>query len=105
MFRKVQAYLSVSVPMVLMLALVVPTLLFAEETGKIKPKKQICQEAKAAVPHITPGELQARITAGDEFVLLDIRTRAEYDAGHITGAIWLPRGFLEFNHRPGWLPN
>jgi rhodanese-related sulfurtransferase len=70
--------------------------LVAEEQARIKPKKQICVEAMAAVPHITAADLQGKIVAGDTFVLLDIRTRAEYETGHIAGAVWLPRGFLEF---------
>ena len=31
-----------------------------------------------------------------DIVLLDIRTETEYDAGHIQGAQWFPRGKLEY---------
>lgn len=66
------------------------------ETTAVKDKKEICREAKAAAVHIEPSALHERIAAAEEFVLLDIRTRAEYEAGHIEGAVWLPRGILEF---------
>jgi len=34
--------------------------------------------------------------AGIEHVLLDVRERDEWDAGHIEGATHLPRGLVEF---------
>lgn len=61
----------------------------------ITPKKEIAKAAKAAVPHITVKELSARIGKNDKFYLLDVRTMPEYQAGHIYGAMWLPRGFIE----------
>ena len=32
-------------------------------------------------------------------VLVDIRTEDEFKAGHIEGAVWIPRGFIEFRLR------
>jgi len=62
----------------------------------LKLPKEICREAKAAAAHIAAAELAGQLGAGQDLVLLDIRTQAEYEAGHIAGAIWFPRGFLEF---------
>jgi rhodanese-related sulfurtransferase len=31
-----------------------------------------------------------------DIVILDVRTEAEYTAGHLKGALWIPRGKLEF---------
>ena len=31
-----------------------------------------------------------------EMKLIDVRTEAEYEAGHLRGAVWVPRGKLEF---------
>lgn len=59
-------------------------------------KQEICREARAAVPHLTAAELDSLLGAGADLVLLDVRTEDEWDAGHIGGAVWLPRGFLEF---------
>lgn len=47
--------------------------------------------AKPAEYHkISPAEAKARLDSGDELILLDVRTKEEYDAGHIAGAILLP---------------
>ena len=35
-------------------------------------------------------ELQNKLNAKENFVLLDVRTQEEFDAGHIAGAILLP---------------
>ncbi len=39
---------------------------------------------------ITAEEAKARMDSGDEMVILDVRTQAEFDAGHIAGAILKP---------------
>jgi rhodanese-related sulfurtransferase len=62
----------------------------------IRSKQEIAEEAKAKAPHISAQELAGYLAAEKEFVLLDIRTEAEYEAGHIRGALWLPRGKLEY---------
>jgi rhodanese-related sulfurtransferase len=39
---------------------------------------------------ITPVELMAEIDAGKAPVVVDVRSRAEYDAGHVPGALHVP---------------
>jgi rhodanese-related sulfurtransferase len=39
---------------------------------------------------LTPKEAKARMDSGDPLVILDVRTRSEYDTGHIAGAVCLP---------------
>lgn len=39
---------------------------------------------------MTYEELQDRLNAKENFVLLDVRTQEEFDAGHIAGAVLLP---------------
>ncbi|MBD3298864.1 MAG: hypothetical protein GF341_09435 [candidate division Zixibacteria bacterium] len=58
--------------------------------------KELVAEAKQAVDSMTVDELSARLHAGDTLVVLDVRTEAEYEAGHIRGSVWIPRGKLEF---------
>ena len=41
-------------------------------------------------PEITGPELLERIAAGDEPAILDVRSRWEFDRGHVPGAIHLP---------------
>jgi rhodanese-related sulfurtransferase len=61
--------------------------------GKTVPR---CSEAAAAVPFMSLAELQARLDSGaNELVVLDVRERDAFEAGHIPGARLLPRGQLE----------
>ena len=65
-------------------------------SGDVKSKQEISSEAKAKAPHISSQQLAGYQLGKEEFVLLDIRTEAEYEAGHIQGAQWFPRGKLEY---------
>jgi rhodanese-related sulfurtransferase len=64
--------------------------------SEIKSKQEIVTEAKSKAPHITSQQLAGYLSDNKNFVLLDVRTEAEFEAGHIQGARWLPRGKLEF---------
>ena len=39
---------------------------------------------------MSPVDAKARLDSGDELILLDVRTKEEFDAGHIPGAVLLP---------------
>jgi len=61
-----------------------------------KTVAQMLAEAAENVPFMALAELQARIEAGgDALIVLDVREREAYEAGHIPGARLLPRGQLE----------
>jgi rhodanese-related sulfurtransferase len=62
----------------------------------IKSKQEIGQDAKSKAPHISSQQLSGYLTNDADFILLDIRTEAEYQAGHIEGAQWFARGRLEY---------
>ena len=64
--------------------------------GDIKTKQEISSEAKSKAPHISSEQLSDYMSSDESFILLDIRTEAEYQAGHIQGAQWLARGRLEY---------
>lgn len=49
-----------------------------------------------AKTHITEIDLAAARNAMPHALLLDVREPAEFDAGHMPGAINIPRGLLEF---------
>ena len=51
--------------------------------------------AKAAVPALTADQVDAKLQAGEQLVILDVREKEEYDQGHIDQARLLPRGLLE----------
>ncbi|HWI84934.1 MAG TPA: rhodanese-like domain-containing protein, partial [Sphingomonas sp.] len=61
-----------------------------------KTVAQLLAEAAAVIPFLGMAELARRVETGDiGLTLLDVRERDAFDAGHIPGAIHLPRGQLE----------
>jgi rhodanese-related sulfurtransferase len=52
--------------------------------------------AQAVVPSLSIEAVQAKLQAGESVIVLDVREKEEYDAGHIAQAQLLPRGLLEF---------
>jgi glyoxylase-like metal-dependent hydrolase (beta-lactamase superfamily II)/rhodanese-related sulfurtransferase len=61
-----------------------------------KTVAQMLSEAAAAVPFMSLAELKARLETGaNELVVLDVRERDAFEAGHVPGARLLPRGQLE----------
>jgi glyoxylase-like metal-dependent hydrolase (beta-lactamase superfamily II)/rhodanese-related sulfurtransferase len=61
-----------------------------------KTVKQLLAEAAAEVPFIGLAELNARLTGRpNDLLILDIREESAFKAGHIPGALHLPRGQLE----------
>ncbi len=57
--------------------------------------EEMVNEAKASVPSITTEEYRAMRDAGEDHILLDVREKDEYDAGHIEGSLHIPRGLVE----------
>nr|WP_067292265.1 MBL fold metallo-hydrolase [Marinobacterium profundum] len=61
-----------------------------------KSVAQLLAEAAAKTPFVSLPELRARIVAGSaDLIVLDVRERDAFDAGHVPGAMNLPRGQLE----------
>jgi rhodanese-related sulfurtransferase len=63
--------------------------------AKDMTKKDLVKEAKSKITEITPDEAKAQFDKGGA-VFLDCREPSEYKAGHIPGAMNIPRGLLEF---------
>lgn len=58
--------------------------------------QELVAQAKAEVPSISCEEYRALRDAGTSHALIDVREKDEFDAGHIDGAMNIPRGLLEF---------
>ncbi|MCS6842842.1 MAG: molybdopterin-synthase adenylyltransferase MoeB [Caldilineales bacterium] len=58
-------------------------------------RDQLLALARSQVPETTARALYQRLRNGTAPLVIDIREREEYEQGHIPGAIFIPRGFLE----------
>ena len=57
--------------------------------------REMTEAARQAVPKLANTQLQSQLTAGASVVVIDVREKDEWDAGHIAQATFLPRGRLE----------
>lgn len=57
-------------------------------------KEDLLAEARASVSPVDAAGAEALLAAGA--VVLDVREPAEFDMGHLPGAVNVPRGVLEF---------
>ena len=57
--------------------------------------KEMLAEVKQGIREISVDEVQSQLNGDRNFTLLDIREKDEWDEGHLDGAVFLPRGFLE----------
>ena len=56
---------------------------------------KLVQDAKTRIKECTVADVQQRIAAGDQFVLVDVREKSEYAAGHAPGAVHMSKGVIE----------
>ena len=70
--------------------------LFSACTAIYEDGKELASVVKSEITEISVDTLKLMIENGDEFLLLDIRQPAEYEAGNIPGSFSIPRGELEF---------
>jgi molybdopterin/thiamine biosynthesis adenylyltransferase/rhodanese-related sulfurtransferase len=60
--------------------------------------KDMLAGVRQEIQEISVGEVSQKLTSGTAtglFTLLDVREKDEWDQGHLEGAVFLPRGFLE----------
>ena len=56
---------------------------------------RIVNQAKSRITECTIADVQAKLTAGEVFFLLDVREESEYARGHLPGALHLGKGVIE----------
>ena len=75
----------------------------------VSPSKNLASDHDTQSPAteykvLTAEEAKARIDSGDEIIILDVRTEAEYKAGHIEHAILIPNESIK-GTKPEQLPD
>ncbi|BCO08187.1 hypothetical protein GF1_05630 [Desulfolithobacter dissulfuricans] len=58
--------------------------------------EKLWKPIKESQPHVTAVEFKKIMDSGGKFVLVDVRTRDEYIAAHLPGAIHINRGLIEW---------
>jgi rhodanese-related sulfurtransferase len=57
--------------------------------------RSLSEEAARQIDEIMPWDLQRRLAAVSNLLVLDVRERSEFEAAHIKGSMNVPRGILE----------
>ena len=52
--------------------------------------------SKARITEVTAAQVKADLDAGKKLILLDVRDKEEFDAGHLPNALHVSRGLMEF---------
>ncbi len=58
-------------------------------------RDQLVALAKSQIIETRPRDLNQRLQNGSSPLVIDIREREEFEQGHVPGALFIPRGFLE----------
>jgi rhodanese-related sulfurtransferase len=56
---------------------------------------KLVTDAKSRVKECTVADVRTRQTAGEKFVLVDVREDGEFAAGHLPGAVHIGKGVIE----------
>ncbi len=59
-------------------------------------KAEIAEAARSGIQFVDNDYIRQRQAENAELMLIDVRTRQEYDLARIPGANWIPRGMAEF---------
>lgn len=57
--------------------------------------EDMMRQVRASIREVPPAQVNQQLGSGSPARLLDVRERDEFDAGHVKGALFIPRGFLE----------
>src|SRR5947209_20039492 len=71
-----------------------------QNTNQLLSVSQIIAEARKTIPEITAAQAREELDQGQAGLLLDVREPAEWEKGHIPGALLTPRGMLEWYADP-----
>jgi sulfur-carrier protein adenylyltransferase/sulfurtransferase len=57
--------------------------------------QQLLEKVKKEIQEITTDDLYREVNNNDKIAIVDVREHDEFIKGHLPGAIFIPRGFLE----------
>lgn len=57
--------------------------------------KELIKKAKAEIREMNTGDLHSKLKNGAAVLIIDVREHNEFMQGHLPGALFIPRGFLE----------
>ena len=57
--------------------------------------------ASAAYTQVSPAEAASLMASEEDYIILDVRTQEEYNAGHIPGAVCIPNESIGTDEIPG----
>jgi rhodanese-related sulfurtransferase len=69
----------------------------ATQSGTLMTAEEVVASAQEGVTFVQNEYVESRVDQNPALLLLDVRTEAEFKAGHIPGAQWVPRGRVEFH--------
>lgn len=58
-------------------------------------KDEMLSKLRSEIPEVSPEEVAEELNNGNGSTIIDVRESDEFRAGHLPGALHLPRGFLE----------
>jgi len=61
----------------------------------MKTKLEIVQASVQKANHLSPSDFQDYSNENPDLLIIDLRTEAEFNAGHIKGAINMNKGYVE----------
>lgn len=64
---------------------------------KPKTPDQLVKEARAKIKEVSVQDVKKMIDDKDKVIILDVRDKAEFEKGHLPGAINMSRGLLDFH--------
>ena len=73
------------------------------QSTPVNQTTQNTQSTASTYKKITAEEAKARMDSGDNIIVVDVRTEAEYDSGHIPNAILIPNETIS-DTKPALLP-
>lgn len=77
-------------------ALVVAVIAPNAFAGEPMSRDAVVEAARTDVVFVDNAYVQQRGGENHDLVLIDVRTQSEFELGHIPGAVWIPRGRVEF---------